>query len=71
MTEKINYILRILQSYFEKHFDPWCNKHLPFGLFSEPEMTKVVTLYIYGDCVPLAINYACISSVQGGIEISL
>ena len=49
MDDKINHLFGIIRSYLEKHFDPWCNQHPPFALYSETKTAQVIAAFVNGN----------------------
>ena len=43
---KVMHSINIMIEYLHKHFDPWCNTHLPYALFSSVETAQIVAQFL-------------------------
>ena len=71
MNDMINHDFIIMLTYLQKNFDPWVNKYIPFVLFSEPQIVKIVAAYILGGHISLTSQDTYVSSDQGDETINL
>ena len=46
LEEKANHSIIIMLEFLTKHFNPWCNEHLPFALFSTSRTAQVVAQFV-------------------------